>query len=520
MFFLSGNLLKDAQGPYYLNFYDPSYVYLINSLNLAQMQGYGVGHFDHPGTTVQMAGAVLLKIGYMLRSPGEDIAKDVLKHPEEYLFFINRIFGLLNSTMLLILGIVAFRITGNIFYSMLIQLTPFSSMENFYGYIIVTPDNFLILATMMLISILIYYLYSETEYDFTSAKLIMLFAVVSAFGLATKLNFLPLVLIPMILIKGTGKKIIYFILSVIMFHVFIIPALSNYVQFTDWVKNLLLYSGHYGEGEKTIVDTTEFFISLKLIFTKDIFFTFTYAAVVFTVAISIVKRKLLESSGNDLLKRHLKLLFSVFFAMTVQIIIVSKQYRQHYLIPSFMISVFSLILCSYVLSYCFKSMKLKINYTAVTILILSFASWQIYINYELGSYQRDEAFRIEKFINDNCGNKLLIPVFSTANKECALAFAVSYAGSQKERYRSIVLEMRDMYLFYNPWKNVFHTMKDKTDIKKILTENKNFNLQIPESYLKGFIETLNKTCDVKNSAFTKKFTNGNNESVYEIQTGN
>ncbi len=44
--------------------YDPDYTYMLDALNLARMKN--IGHIDHPGTTVQAAGAIVLKSVHFL----------------------------------------------------------------------------------------------------------------------------------------------------------------------------------------------------------------------------------------------------------------------------------------------------------------------------------------------------------------------------------------------------------------------------------------------------------------------
>ena len=77
---------KASIGEYYLgSYYDPSYSYLINSLNLSQFQGYGVGHFDHPGTPVQSIGAIVINIFHSLQHSNADKINDILDNTEYYL---------------------------------------------------------------------------------------------------------------------------------------------------------------------------------------------------------------------------------------------------------------------------------------------------------------------------------------------------------------------------------------------------------------------------------------------------
>ncbi|MEO6695787.1 MAG: hypothetical protein ABIY50_10050 [Ignavibacteria bacterium] len=519
LFFFSGNLLKDGQGPYYLNFYDPSYVYLINSLNLAQLNGYGVGHFDHPGATVQVLGAGMIYALHLINNNGKDIVRDVLERPEDYLKVINRLFGILNTVMLFLLGCIAFRFTGNLLYSILIQFTPFTSMEIFYGYIIVTPDNFLIVVSFCLIAVLIYYVYCVNDLQPTPNSVIFSFAFVTALGMATKLNYLPMAVIPLLIIKGVKRKLIFLGLSIMLFHIFILPALSNYVQFTEWITSLIIYSGHYGQGEATVVNSSEFIVHLGLIFTKDTFFTFTYFCISLTLVICLFRKEKIEKGTDVLLKKQLKLLFVIFIAMTFQIIIVAKQYRQHYLIPTFLISIFSLSLCASVLAYHFKKLKVIYSYIVIIILISLWSLNQIIVNYDLAVYQRTEAFKIYNFIKDNYSDSFIIPTYATANKEGALGFAVSYAGSQKERYESVLRSLQKDQLFYNPWIKKFESVSDKPDIKSLLLTNRKIIVQNSAYGIHDFINTLNEVCGVSNSSFTRIFTNGNGECVYEVTVG-
>ena len=519
LFFLSGNLLKDAQGPYYLNFYDPSYVYLINSLNLAQLNGYGVGHFDHPGITVQVAGAVIVYSYHHLSNSSTDIVEDVLKRPEEYLIIINRIFGVISTFVLFLLGCFVFKITGNLLYSLLIQLSPFASMEIFYGYIIVTPDNFLIPVTLCLVGTCIYYLYSEKETSESSYSMVLIFALITGAGMATKLNFLPMTIIPLLLIKGVKKKIIFAAVSVFVFHIFIFPAISNYTQFTEWVTRLILYSGHYGEGDPTVINSSEYFMHLGLVFTKDPFFTFSYLIMIFTIAVCIFNKQKIKNVTDQFLKKEIKLLFIVFMAVTFQIIIVAKQYRQHYLIPTFLISVFYLTLCASVLSFHFKKLKIKYSYIFLFVIFSLWTFYQIAINYRLALFQSSEAAKIENYVKKNYADKFLISTYSTAGKPCALAFAVSYAGSQTERYKSVLRKQQKELLFYNPWIKQFESIDEKGEIKKLLSQNKNIVVQITEYGIYDLIKNLNEIIGVTNSKFTKVFINGNGEALYEVSIG-
>ena len=77
-----------ARGPFWqAACYDPSYLYLLNSLLL--LEGKTPAHIDHPGTPVQIIGAGLLAAKNALFDKRKDLARAVIKKPEKYLEFLS-----------------------------------------------------------------------------------------------------------------------------------------------------------------------------------------------------------------------------------------------------------------------------------------------------------------------------------------------------------------------------------------------------------------------------------------------
>ena len=86
IFFFTVLWLREASGPYWLHFnLDPTYPYLFNSLNL--LNKIPPSHIDHPGTPVQLLGALILKITH-LGSSIDQITEKILRDPEQYIQLI------------------------------------------------------------------------------------------------------------------------------------------------------------------------------------------------------------------------------------------------------------------------------------------------------------------------------------------------------------------------------------------------------------------------------------------------
>ena len=74
--------LTKAKGPQWLPFtFENPYNYLFNSLLL--VKGQAPHSIDHPGTTTQVLGAIVLRASSLVSN--DDLIKSVLEHPEHYI---------------------------------------------------------------------------------------------------------------------------------------------------------------------------------------------------------------------------------------------------------------------------------------------------------------------------------------------------------------------------------------------------------------------------------------------------
>lgn len=522
LLFVTVHILKLVQGPYYLNFYDPSYVYLISSLNLSQLSGFGIAHFDHPGTTVQVAGALLVRVYHFLSESNLNIANDVLTNPEMYLYFINTVYLIISCVCLFILGIFTFKLSNNIILSLLIQLSPFTSTEIFYGLIIDTPDNFLVFVSLIFVGFLIYYLFKIDAKTKTPFRFIIIAGLICGFGLVTKLNFLPSVLIPLIIIKEFKGKLYFLFFTFLSFLIFFSPVLTNYGLFLEWIEKLFINSGRYGTGEATIINETYFFGNIIKIFQVDKFYFFAYLMSFVSLLMMLFKKSLTKKDyefkypGKEII-----LLSAIFISMNFQILLVAKHYSQYYLIPSFMLSVFALILSANILKSYFYKINFKINYVYIIFIVFisTLSLYKIIYSYYEGMEQRKEAQMVVDLVEKNYSNEIVISGFGSANKNCALAFAVQYASDQKEKYNTILREMGRAGIFYNPWTNKLYYNLDKFEFENKIIKSKKIIFQI-NSYgnVDNFTELLKTEFNKEIISIKKIITNRNAESVYEIIT--
>lgn len=119
LIFLILTLGSYVRGPYYLaNNQDPAYLYLLNSLNVANL--IPAGHTDHPGSAVQLVGAIVLRMIHFLTFQGS-FSEQVLIHSEFYLKCLHLLFIGVTSVSVFFLGYFIYLRSEKIIQAILLQ---------------------------------------------------------------------------------------------------------------------------------------------------------------------------------------------------------------------------------------------------------------------------------------------------------------------------------------------------------------------------------------------------------------
>ena len=115
--------MKSAVGPYWLSpNNDPAYLYLVNFLYL--IDNITPNFTDHPGTTLQVLGACIIKLLHFSENTSQ-IISNVLRNPELYLNIIHSVLLFLYTLTLMIVGGYALYKSKNLLSSFLLQSSAF-----------------------------------------------------------------------------------------------------------------------------------------------------------------------------------------------------------------------------------------------------------------------------------------------------------------------------------------------------------------------------------------------------------
>jgi hypothetical protein len=336
--FVSGLILNSVRGPYWLGANsDPEYAYLLNALNLAQL--HPVGHSDHPGTPVQILGAIILRAVYPLLSQEEDLARAVLRDPEAYLNGMNATFLAINTGMLLALGIGSYRVTRSLGLALLLQLSPFlSATILMHGLTRVSPEPLLLCAVLLLLMVLVRIAFSHVPGQTTHA---VYAALVAGFGIAAKLDFLPLVLIPLIALRSWLDRGLFIVGTSASFLVFTAPIMDRYGSLAAFAYRLLTRAGNYGTGSVGFTDRDTLWANAQTLASVDPAFLVILGVASGLIIVRLITKRPGNGADSDTV---LRMLVAVVSAQAIGFLVAAKYGKPHYLLPELCLISFTIML--------------------------------------------------------------------------------------------------------------------------------------------------------------------------------
>jgi hypothetical protein len=438
LLFLIALSIKQSSGPYWLGSNsDPEYPYLLNSLNLSRFKK--ISFILHPGTTVEVIGAGVILPIHIIRGGFQGLSNDVLGNPELYLNAVSYFFILLTVLSLFAVGLLTFLLTGSLFFSLIIQLTPFLSVRSIVTLNRVSPEP-LLLITCLWFSYLILYLYRIKHKS--TLYLGLAFSVISGFFVATKFNALPIVLIPFILLPAKDR-IFYCVSTLVAFVLFTLPISGQYLSVVKWLNEVVFHSNTSPEGFP--LDLRLMVDNLKSIMAFEKFLTVIIALVAIILLFQFIKSRYNHAS---------KYLLSLLIFFIIQVVFVTKRFSIHYLVPSLGLLGVTIIIIFAALTEHRPSFFQKCKYIVLPILIIySFSNILIVIgnNKERRIGQQD-AYKINRFVEENFSGHIRVSYYRSSSQEYALKFGNEWAGNL---YGQPLSELYPSQFFYNIWARTY-----------------------------------------------------------------
>jgi hypothetical protein len=328
--------LRQSSGPFWLgNNSDPSYSYLMNALALSQVQP--TVHADHPGATLHWLGAALLYPIEFLTGEG-DLVDDVLKRPEVFLTGLHRgLIALLLAT-LVVCGLLICKWTGDPVTAVLFQLGTLTSGNCRASLSEVSPEPLLLILAIWL-AVLVFYQVTNIGKDYR-AEPAWQYGLVVGLGLALKVNYAPLALLPLFMLSTFRRWMVYIGTLLLTFLLLVANPLANSRGFLGFLVNNLLVREGYNrpleEGRSifgAMVDGLGFLASeIGTTELPVILLTFGFTILGFTVL--LLKRSALPAFRKD---PYTRTWLGILVVLATQILLVANGPvgKTHYLVPAF-----------------------------------------------------------------------------------------------------------------------------------------------------------------------------------------
>ncbi len=322
-------VMRHSSLPFWQSFnLDPDYYYLLNGLRL--VEGLPPTDVSHPGVPVQTMVALAIRLCHPTL-PAAQVVDRVLADPEYYLMVATSVIYGLVTLALWGMGRSIFLATGMLAPALLAQSAPFLSRLIPKFALHPKPEPAIIIAVSLLIAVLMPLVVSTEKSP--SRRWAALAGVVVAFGVACKIHFVILGIIPFLLLDRRGW-LAYLGAGTLALAVFIAPAIPSWPIWVDWIGRLVMGSGAYGDGAQTVIDPQRYPRTILKLFSSKLILS----AVLLLSLAQLAAYFRLRRRGLMAQDRHARLLLGIIIAQIVTVLAVAKQPAPHYMIPPLLLS--------------------------------------------------------------------------------------------------------------------------------------------------------------------------------------
>ena len=329
-------VLRDHAGPFYLwSNLDPDYWYLLDSLNITNLDWPVAIH--HPGTPLQILGAMVLKLAHPLSSSAE-LTQFTLDNPEHYLMLFHISLVVINTLTLIFAGVCTYMAFGDTLAVMFVQFAPFMSKLCIKWMTHVAPEPLLISVVLLLASIALLAL-RPGQLPRHRTFYATLFGLIAGFGMAVKITSIGIYFTPIFIIWNLRCLSIYGITTIVAFIFFTLPASGQYGQMIAHLQNISVGNPDLGTVEKPFIVISEYLYQLKRISSRPAIFMIIFCGLLTTIYF-FVRGKIDKMEVSS----KVKLIAGICLADVAQVMIVAKHPSGHYMVPVLALSALGIAL--------------------------------------------------------------------------------------------------------------------------------------------------------------------------------
>lgn len=440
LLFVWGIFLFVFFDPFYSSSSDPEFPYLINGLNCALGEFNRIGIIEHPGTPFEIFCGITILITYLF-SGGGGIAHDVFARPEYYMNAISISMLLVQVILILAIGMSALKRKIPLWQIAILQASClFNDLLMWLGSR-VSSERFFLFTGLIFILI-----YLQHGFENRSPRKFALWSgTAMALGLATKFNFLPLLFLPLLLIYTNKNRLIYVGSVIVSFFVFFSPIINRFGDYRRFLMSIFSHDGLYGGGDSKVLNFQKMIDSTTEIFSLNAEL-FLLIIVLFVLIIIAFRKR------NEGYKRDIFLFSGFLFIIALQIIMVSKHFKNAYLVPTFLLYGFMFFTISLYLSKILKK-KVWLIIGCSILPILFILSTAIKITREKPSISKiiTQREKIRNFVDTSISKSdfwFVEPTWESGPYvENALVYGLSYCGHRSD-YKAVLMAINPNIITY------------------------------------------------------------------------
>ena len=358
LFVLAVAQLTKAKGPQWLPYsFENPYTYLFNSLLV--VDGRPPVYIDHPGTTTEMFGGVVLRT-MSLKSSG-DLINSALHHPETQIKELHWALLIFVALILWIVPWLTALALRSYVVGLLIQAPSlFSQTLLFYGILfgsdlMVVPFS---IATVCCCLLLLFPSSVPEKFELlfgirfpsptqNSPRLLRLpvlllpalTGLVCALGMATKLTFFPLILVSLLCCRSRKNLLAFAAAFIFGLALALLPIYSQLWRLVNWAFDLGIHSGRYNTGAIGLPQASVYLPSLlNLVQLEPLIVIIPGVATIVLLAFSLFSKK--RPSAN---KISWQIVLALFAIQLISLAVIAKEIGSHYLIPLFITTGLNLV---------------------------------------------------------------------------------------------------------------------------------------------------------------------------------
>ncbi|HRQ30374.1 MAG TPA: hypothetical protein PLU49_09900 [Saprospiraceae bacterium] len=519
VYFLIARHFRVLLGDLSLRSSDPEYIYFMSGLNLSEGT-LELAHIDNPGTPLQILMALLFRIIWLVRGAPSVYIEDILAHPDFYLSVTSFTIAGLTTVLLLYAGKKIFESTGSVLLALLFQTAPFLPLIWFDLIGRVAPELMMpfpvILLMVMTVSIL-------KQNSPVTNKQVLLLSLIAAFGLAIKLTFLPIWILPFFLVGDWKQKIRFILLSLLGFFIIAFPVTLQWDIFWNWIKSLFLHSGQYGAGESNILDPVALKSHIHELFNLEKYFFILFSILIVTLLAYLGWfRKKVE-------KKLSLVSLAVILVIVIQLVMVGKHFAHRYFIPVLMLSPLMIFL----IFEMFKKIApgenttKSIQWAVLVLLLIQFRNnvhWFPVKNEAMGTdiVNRKMTLDVVKQLDKNSYKIIATQNYGCPFIEYILAYSQVWAKHEKRlEYTPVLNKLYPNVYNHFTWDNTLKYWGQAFDAGQIISSGKKIYLYTERDDEALYEKTLTKLHEESKTPFIAQkkvlFTNAaNKETIYEL----